>query len=183
VYILLVIPIIFILITSVLGIITPNYDWRKNYISELSLGKYGWIQKLNFIICGTSIMWLCIFLAGKTDNSIVKIAWYMGSIMGIPIALAGIWDTDFKRVKTLAGRLHNQVYNIGMIGTGLTYFLMGLGYRNKPIILIFSWVIAVFDYLWWKYSEKLGVKPGIGQRIIIFSSIMWVEILAAWTLI
>jgi len=181
-YLLLIVPILFILTTSILGVITPNYDWKNNFISELSVGKYGWIQKLNFVICGISIIGLCVLLAGKADNLLIRSAWYLGSLMGIPIALAGVWDTDFKREKTRAGKLHNYVYRVGMIGTGLTYLLMGWGFKDKPIILVFSWMVAVFDYLWLKYSDRFKVKPGIGQRVIIFSSIMWVEILAIWTL-
>jgi hypothetical membrane protein len=95
-YILLSVPILFILVTLVLGKITPNYDWKKDYISELSLGKYGWVQKLNLIICGVSTVGLCMLLAGKTNLFLIKLGWYLGSLMGILTTLEGIWDTDVK---------------------------------------------------------------------------------------
>jgi hypothetical protein len=184
VYILLSIPILFILVTLILGIITPNYNWKKDYVSELSLGKYGWIQKLNLIICGFSTVWLCMLLAGKTNLLLVKLGWYLGSLMGILTILEGIWDTDVKKsARTKAGKLHEQIYNLGMSGTGLAYFLIGLGYINKPIIPIFSWTIAVFDYFWWNHSGKLGVKDGIRQRVVVFSTLIWVEVLAIWTFV
>lgn len=182
VHTLLVGPIIFILVTLILGKITPKYDWQVRYISELSNGKYGWIMKMNFIMCGIVIIGLAIFMAGKTDSTIIKIAWYMASLLGIPIAFAGIFDTDVDGKPTRAGKLHDFSYQIGMAGTGATYFLMGWGYRNFPLILVFSWLVAIFDLVWWKYSDKLGVKPGIGQRIVIFSTILWVEAIAIWTL-
>lgn len=182
-YVLLTAPILFILVTLILGIITPNYDWKKDYISELSLGKYGWIQKLNLIICGVLVVVLCILRAGKTNLLLVKLGWYLGSLMGILTALEGVWDTDVKKpLRTKAGRLHEHIYNLGMSGTGLAYFLIGLGYLNKPIIPIFSWTIAVFDYFWWNYSGKLRVKDGIHQRVVVFSTLVWVEVLAIWTL-
>ncbi|HLE48447.1 MAG TPA: DUF998 domain-containing protein [Patescibacteria group bacterium] len=183
-YILLTAPILFILVTLILGAVTPNYNWKKDYISELSLGKYGWIQKFNFMICGILVVGLCVLLAGKTDILLVKLGWYLGTLMGILTALEGILDTDVKKsVRTKAGRLHEHIYNLGMSGTALAYFLIGLGYLNKPIIPIFSWTIAVFDYFWWNYSGKLGVKDGVRQRVVVFSTLLWVEVLAVWSLI
>ncbi|OIP99671.1 hypothetical protein AUK40_00645 [Candidatus Wirthbacteria bacterium CG2_30_54_11] len=41
-------PIVFALVIAVLGFITPGYDPVYRTISELVLGRYGWIQQLNF---------------------------------------------------------------------------------------------------------------------------------------
>jgi len=181
-YIFLIGPIIFILVTIILDKITPKYNWRVRYISELSNGKYGLMMKTNFILCGISIIGLCILMAGKTDSTVIKFAWYLGSFLGIAAACAGLFDTDVGDKPTRAGKVHDYSYQVGMAGIGSTYFLMGWGYRNFPIVLIFSWLVAIFDLLWWKYSDKLGVKPGIGQRIVIFSAILWIEVLAIWSL-
>ncbi len=183
IYFLLAGPIAFVLIASLLSKITPNYSWKDDYISELSLGKYGWLQKLNFIICGFSVAVLSLLLASRTSILPVKLGWSLGLILGVLVALSGVWDTDFKRpLKTKAGKLHNQIYHLGMGGTGLAYFLIGWGYKDHPFILTFSWAVAIFDFLWWSYTDRLGIKPGIGQRVVIFSALIWVEVVAFWTL-
>ena len=163
--------------------VTPDYDWRNDYISELSLGKYGWVQKLNFWLCGVSVSGICILLAGMSPILLVKLGWYIGSALGVVSALAGVWDTDVKRpLKTVAGRLHDYTYHVGILGTGFTYILVGWGYRSFPVILVFSWAVAAFDLIWWNFSEKLGIKQGVGQRMIIYSALLWIEVMAIWTM-
>ena len=182
-YLLLLGPASFVLISLILGLITPGYDWENDYISELVLGKYGWVQKLNFFFCGVSIIGLCVLLAGRTTILLVKVGWYTGSLMGILILLAGVWDTDVKReTRTLAGRLHDWIYHMGILGTGMAYILIGWGYRNFPIVFIFSWTVATFNLIWWNFSGKLGIKQGIGQRTVIYSALMWIEVMAIWTM-
>lgn len=183
-YFLLAGPVIFILTTIILGKITPNYDWESDYISELSLEKYGWVQKINFIISGILIMGLCINLAGKTNIFSIKLGWYLGSLLGTLMVLAGLWDTDEKRpLKTTVGRLHDWTYRLGIISIALAGFLIGWGYKSNIIILIFSWTIAVIYLLFRLYSKKLDVKPGIRQRVIKFSTLLWIEVIAIWTLV
>ena len=173
----------FVLISWILGFITPDYDWKNDYISELSLGKYGLIQKVNFIFCGLTVIGLCLLLATRTPNELVRLGWYLGSGMGILTALAGVWDTDEKRPnRTLTGKWHELVYHLGMLGTGAAYLLIGWGYRNVPTIMVSSLVVAVFDLLWWKFHTKLGIKPGVGQRVVIYSALLWVEVMVIWTM-
>ena len=43
-------------------------------------------------------------------------------------------------------------------------------------------MVAVFDLLWWKFHTKLGMKPGMGQRIVIYSALLWIEAMTIWTM-
>ena len=183
IYLLLLGPILFVVVSWILGLITPDYDWKNDYISELVLGKYGWVQKLNFWVCGVSVSGICILLAGMSPILLVKLGWYIGSALGVVTALAGVWDTDVKRpLKTVAGRLHDYTYHVGILGTGFAYILVGWGYRSFPVILVFSWAVAAFDLIWWNFSEKLGIKQGVGQRMVIYSALLWIEVMAIWTM-
>jgi len=182
-YILLAGPILFVIITIFIGIITPNYSHKHNYISELSLGKYGWLQKINFIVSGLLISGLCLLLLSDSQSLIIKFGWGLGSIVGFSLFLTGVWDTDFgKPERTRAGKLHESVYNLAIPATGAVYFLLGWGYRTNPIILLFSWLIAVSSFVLYKFSERINLKHGVSQRIVVFSAIIWMEILALLTL-
>jgi hypothetical membrane protein len=182
-YILLAGPTVFIVVTTILGKLTPNYSQRKNYISELSLGKYGFIQKINFIVNGLLISGLCVFLLINSSTLVTKLGWFLGIFTGIALFLSGIWDTDFgKPERTKAGKRHEFIYNLAIPCVGAAYFLVGWGYKNNLIILILSWAIAIVDFLLYKNSEKLGIEHGISQRVVVFSAVLWIEILAILTL-
>src|SRR3989344_3449607 len=60
-------PVLFLLVVSVLERVTPNYDWRRNYVSELALKKYGWMQRMNLVIYGVWLVILSLVLAQKSQ--------------------------------------------------------------------------------------------------------------------
>lgn len=176
-------PVLFILISEFIGFITPNYNWRKNYISELSTLKYGWWQKLNFLICGVSIATACMLLSGQSETVILRISLLLASVMGVFIVMAGVWDTDYNTsAKTMAGRIHGWVYQTGIFGVGITYILMGFGFIDNIFVATVSWATALVSLVWWKYSYKINVPKGIGQRFVIYLAILWFEVLGIWTL-
>lgn len=182
-YLLLAGPIIFILITTILGKITPKYNPSKNYISELSLGKYGLIQKINFLVNGLLISGLCVLLFANSSTLLIKLGWFLGIFVGIALFLSGVWDTDFgKPERTKAGKRHEYIYNLAIPCVGIAYFLIGWGYRNSVFILIFSWLIAVASFILYKNSDKFKIGRGISQRIVVFSAVLWIEILAILTI-
>ncbi len=183
-YILLAGPIIFIVVITVLGIITPGYNNEDNYISELSLKKYGFVQKINFIITGILIAGICISLARNAEVAFAQIGWCLGAVTGTSLALMGVFDTDYgKSKRDLPGKIHDTFYTLSVFTTGAAYLLVGLGYIKNPTILALSWAIAAVNYILWKFSTRSSMKPGISQRIIVFSSMVWFEILATWILL
>ncbi|HEV2236143.1 MAG TPA: DUF998 domain-containing protein [Ktedonobacterales bacterium] len=47
----------FVIIYLIEGVTRPGYDpWRQT-ISALSFGPTGWVQQLNFALCGVSVLW------------------------------------------------------------------------------------------------------------------------------
>lgn len=177
-------PIIFIVITFILGFLTPDYSHKDNFISELSLKKYGWIQKINFLISGILIAGLCFLVAYYSTNIILKIGWYLGTLVGISLFFIGIFDTDFGLVgRNLSGKIHEFIYlKIGIPIVGAVYFVLGWGYQNTPVIWIFSWILAILSFIIYQFGRQLGIKIGISQRIIVFLAIIWLEMLAIKTL-
>ncbi len=173
----------FVVVVLVLERITPQYNWQEDYISELSLKKYGWVQKINFVVSGLLVAALAFSLSQQANIFWVKVGWVVGAFCGLITAAAGILDTDVKQpIKTRSGRLHDWTWYLGSPGLAVSYLLIGFGYKNHPLIFLGSVLVVVFDLVWFFYSSRLGIKPGIGQRMVIFSSLAWAEFLAIWTL-
>jgi len=88
-------PVFFIVVFLAEGFVRKGYDPRRHYVSSLSWGKRGWIQIVNFIICGISIV---IFstsfsrtLGLGMDISIIR---FLLRIFGIGLIVSGIFKTD-----------------------------------------------------------------------------------------
>jgi hypothetical membrane protein len=179
-YLLLSGPIVFIIVTLILGWATPNYSHKEHFISQLSLGKYGKVQKINFIVSGSLISALCIWSSIYSSDSIMKIGWAFGGVVGICLFLTGIWDTDFGlSQRTRAGKIHEIIYTkIAVPATGAAYFILGYGYRHIPAIIFSSWSVAIFSFLIYRFSKKIGITNGVAQRIVVFLAVIWIEILA-----
>lgn len=179
-YILLAGPIIFIIATILLGIITPEHRSKENYISELSLGKYGWIQKINFIICGLSIFGLSYLIFNISQTSVERVGWTLGFVIGSGMIILGIFDTSYGlRKKTVGGSIHEFVYmNVLSPSIGIAYFILGWAYRNDLIITLLSWTIGIISLLFFKFTDKLKLGIGTSQRIIVFMTVVWIELLS-----
>ncbi len=178
-------PVLFIIVVSVLERVTPNYDWRKNYISELSLGKYGWVQRLNFWISGISVFGLCQMMSAASKTELLSFGWQMGSLLGLVMIAAGVWNTDPRGTTkpTTSGRLHDWTFHVGMFGIFAAYILVGWGYLSRaPLITVVTWGIAVFDLVWWRTGHRWKIPIGISQRIVMYLALLWLDVIAIWTI-
>lgn len=48
-------PVVFTVIHTILGIVSPGYNAASDVISNLELVQHGWVQQLNFLQCGACI--------------------------------------------------------------------------------------------------------------------------------
>jgi Protein of unknown function (DUF998) len=87
--------VLFPIIYVILGATRPGYDpWRQS-ISALSLGPGGWVQQLNFVLCGVSVLWMA-FVWRKILAGDVCATWYpiIRGIEGLGLIAIGIFSTD-----------------------------------------------------------------------------------------
>jgi hypothetical membrane protein len=54
-------PLLFIAVFTIEGWLRPGYRARRHFVSSLSNGPRGWVQRVNFLQCGVLV--LC-FVAG-----------------------------------------------------------------------------------------------------------------------
>src|SRR5258707_4732778 len=86
---------LFPIIYVIEGKTRPGYDaWRQS-ISSLSLGPGGWIQQLDFVVCGVSILWLA-FVWRKILAGGVCATWYpiIRGIEGVGLIAIAIFSQD-----------------------------------------------------------------------------------------
>jgi hypothetical protein len=86
---------LFPIIYVIEGATHPGYDAWRQTISALSLGPGGWIQQLNFAICGVSVLWMA-FVWRKILKGGVCATWYpiIRGIEGLGLIAIAIFSTD-----------------------------------------------------------------------------------------
>jgi len=77
------------------GATRPGYDAWGQTISALSLGPEGWIQRLNFVLCGVSVLWSA-FVFHRLLAGGVCATWYpiIRGIEGCALIAIGIFTQD-----------------------------------------------------------------------------------------
>lgn len=86
---------LFPLIYLLEGVTRPGYDAWAQTISALSLGPEGWIQQLNFALCGVSVLWSA-YVWRKILAGGVCAVWYpiLRGIEGVGLVAIAIFTHD-----------------------------------------------------------------------------------------
>lgn len=91
----LISPIIFSVVVTFLGFITPGYSHLNYTISRLAIEKYGWIQSLNFIQLAIGIYltgtWLTNLIRDGNSVQVIKVTFWICSAFS---AIAAFVPTD-----------------------------------------------------------------------------------------
>src|SRR5260370_32208316 len=86
---------LFPLIYLIEGVTRPGYDAWRQTISSLSFGPTGWVQQLNFALCGVSVLWLA-FVWRRILAGGVCATWYplLRGIEGLGLAAIALITLD-----------------------------------------------------------------------------------------
>jgi hypothetical protein len=135
---------LFHVIAFVEGILTPGYDASQQAMSALSLGRWGWIQIISFILFGTLILstvtpWRKI-LAGGTGAKAYPVLTFL---TGISIILCGLFRQDpapgydpenlALTAPTLTGLLHLLFAAIGALSSITGLIIMARRFAHTPL--------------------------------------------------
>jgi Protein of unknown function (DUF998) len=87
--------VLFPIIYTIEGVARPGYDPLRQTISTLSLGPGGWIQQLNFALCGASVLWMA-FVWRKILAGGVCATWYpiLRAVEGVGLFGVAIFTRD-----------------------------------------------------------------------------------------
>ena len=100
-------PVLFVLLATLAGALQPGYDPRVNSVSEAALGPAGWLQTLNFVVFGASILALAATYArwARPASRVTVIALVL---TGLAMAASGVVGSDRPGAEeTPGGQVHN----------------------------------------------------------------------------
>jgi hypothetical membrane protein len=92
----IVAPILFTILVLVASLLRPGYSQTYNFVSDLGVGPYAFIQNLNFIIFGLLSMGLALGLRSALPKSrSTKVGVYLVILFGLMVMLAGVFPEDY----------------------------------------------------------------------------------------
>ncbi len=82
-------------ISFLLAAVTDGFDLRKQAISALSLGEYGWVQKTNFVISGILVILSARGFRNRLKKGRAALAGpALTATVGTGLIVAGLFSTD-----------------------------------------------------------------------------------------
>lgn len=173
-------------------VLNPEISWRTRMISELSLGKYGWVMDLAYL----SWMVAHIVLADALLPFVpVSLGILLGAI-GVLQGLAGYFRTDPpnspRKRPSRARRLHYATAIAYIVGFPIVILLLGLslwtgGYphwRRALVLAIPVWASFLFFVFllirWWRQGVDITRNAPIGlpNRLFVLTYLGWLFTMA-----
>jgi hypothetical protein len=199
-------PVLFVLVFLVEGATRPGYSAWRNYVSSLSTGPGGWVQVVNFIVCGLLTLGFAIGLRRVVHSGKGSLGGpILLGIFGLGLIVAGVFVTDPSLgyppgaqghgPQTLHGTIHGLAGLIVFTSLSAACFVLARRFAGNP-----SWpgwalysvaiglVVASFFVASTVMSvlDETGVIPnaptGFFQRIAIIAGWTWLAALA-WRLL
>lgn len=182
---------LFNLTVLVESLLRPGYDAWQQSVSALSLGRWGWIQMINFfflgaIIISTVSLWRRILAGGRGAKSYPVLT----LLTGISLIVCGIlkqdpapgYDPENLALKepTLVGLFHLLFAGIGALSSIIGLIVMARRFANTPlwkgwniysIIMALLMIVCVVVYSVW--STKSTGYAGTFERIAVIIVPIW----------
>ncbi len=195
-------PLLFIIVFLIEGATRPGYNAWHHYVSNLSLSNQGWVQVINFLVCGLLTLGFAIgfqqvLYAGR------KYAWgpAMIGIFSVALIFAGLFVTDpslgypvsihSSGPQTLHGTIHGVAGLIAFSSLAIAGFVVARRFAGDPdwkgwalYSIITGTLVAVFFIASTAVSalDENGILPGsptgLLQRIAIIAGWSWIALLA-----
>jgi hypothetical membrane protein len=126
-------PIIFLILVVLASFLRSDYSQTQNFISDLGVGAYAFIQNINFIIFGLLSIGLAFGLRlglPNLNNKSQKFGVWFVILFGLGVMFAGIFPEDY-----LSQAPHNLVSSTAFISIILAQLLIwnGLKHEDKNI--------------------------------------------------
>lgn len=178
------IPAGFFTMMTVLGQVTPGYDWVARYGSELSLGPLGWIMIANFIVLGVTELALAAALGRAAGDQVSgRVAAAAIGLLGAAFVTAGACVTDPARLVTGAHTWHGVVHAlmavvIFFIATPVAALAAARRFRRQRGFAAYSALTAAGTPALLVATFVSGHLLGLTERIVIAFALAWLTTLA-----
>ncbi len=166
-------PTLFVLTALIFGFVKPKYRPLHNTISELALGRYGYIQTANFALSGSFIASLGVVLMSRHTHTYGSVAIV---IMGVILFLSAIFRTDpiAANGTTTTGKIHNGLFLIGILAIISGQFVTGLS-RLGSALGVFSLACGVLALFGLFVTVTRQTYMGLFQRALVLVVMLWIS--------
>jgi len=143
-------PLLFIAVFLIEGLTRPGYSAWRHYVSQLATGPGGWVQVVNFLVCGTLVIAFAVGLRSATGSVAAPI---LLGLFGASLLVAGVFSTDpalgyppgAAQVHTTHGMIH------GLAGLGAFSLL------PATTFVMAAWFARRGSRRWMWYCIAVGV--------------------------
>jgi hypothetical membrane protein len=193
-------PLLFIVVFLVEGLTRPGYSAWRHYVSQLATGPGGWVQVVNFLMCGTLVVAFAVGLRLATRSVAAPI---LLGLFGIGLIVAGVFSTDpalgyppgVPVVHTTHGMIHGLAGLASFSLLPAATFVMAAWFARTSSPRRWVWyslgvgVLMIVTFIastTFSTLDATGVVPnaptGFLQRIAIIAGWTWIA-MVAWRLI
>jgi len=184
--------VLFVSVFSVYGWLYPGYSPTRMFVSELSLGNYGWVQILNFVLTGALVLAFGRGLAAHfTTGAASRAGPVLVQIIGVSLIASGPFTSDPSSMFDQASA-HGVVHGIfgALVFTfaPLSCFVFYRRFRSdavwRPLAgwTLASGVVLTFGIVLLRISQQPGNGlfewKGLVQRVFLVTFMTWIFALA-----
>lgn len=180
-------PMIFIVVTAVLGIIQPGYNPVYRTVSSLVWGPHGWMQTLAFIIFGflMTVFAIRFYYEFRSASENVKYSVTVFLLVSAGFFIIGIFPGQRSGTAvTLATTIHWNTTKIISLLFPAGCLLAGLSFRNNArwrgfyiytIIAVFiSFCLIILGLV----TALKAPWMGLYERIYLLNGFIWIEVIS-----
>jgi hypothetical membrane protein len=183
-------PVVFLVVSVVVGLLKPGYDAARQSISELAVGGYGWLQTANFFALGAAMIAAAAAMRlapGPRSRSAVALL----AAAGVGMVAVGCFPADLDGASpTPAGAAHDTISLVVFMALIAASALYGrvlrraaserrlARYSSLTAFAVFAG-FAVFAVFAGDPGDPLHAVSGLLERAFIAAALAWVAIVSA----
>jgi hypothetical membrane protein len=184
-------PVVFLVVSTLLGLLDPDFDVMTEPVSALVWGPLGWVQTANFYALGAATIAFALGLYRNLEGRGRMGAAILLSISGLALIVAGIFKgTPPGAEPTPSGLIHGMAFFWTFIPLPTAYALTALRlkvergwgahavYSAAMPSVVFG-LVVIYGVLGSDPGDPLFPIGGILNRVLIALAFGWVTITAA----
>jgi hypothetical protein len=193
-------PLLFIAAFLVEGLTRSGYSQWRHYVSQLATGPGGWVQVLNFLVCGTLVLMFAIGLRQSMRGTRGSIGGpVLFGLFAIALLVAGVFTTDpglgyppgAPQVHTTHGMIHGLAGLAAFSLLPASAFVMAWHFAANPserAWAVYSVLVGLSIIVLFVAFTTTSVMDGAGhlanaptgflQRIAIIAGWTWIAMVA-----
>lgn len=197
-------PLLFIVVFIAEGLTRPGYSAWRNYVSQLATGDGGWVQTVNFLVCGALVLVFALGLRASVAGTRGSMSGpVLIGLFGTALLVAGTFVTDptlgypvgAPIVHTVHGMVHGLAGLAAFTFLPASAFVMAWHFGAEPgarrwrnyslaigILLITCFIASTAVSVLDERGIWTNAPTGFLQRIAIIGGWTWMA-MVAWHLV